>query len=630
MRKRIGMGIMLAVAVVAAVCCLIIKDRNNVLLHVENGQPCIHVRTAQSENRVVLWQDGNEDEEVEEGPAGWFFLPSCVTGHKIRLGDTGENSVRIDGQLYEEGDTFTWEEGRQYVFQVTDASYDSHTYEAGFLKSADIPALFIDTASGGLDYLHEDKENEETGRICVIQADGVTEYQDELPRISGRGNSTWEFEKKPYALKLKEDQPLCGLRENDRWRLLAIWNEGSRMGDKIAMDLARALGLAYSTQGTWVDLYLNGEYRGIYLLTESVTVGSGRVDIYDMEKSNRQKNASIEAGTASHYEEEDNKGFLLEDAEAVDGGYLIEKDHPKHWEAEESGFRLSRGDLFTINSPRHASKEQVAYIQNYVEEIDRLVQDVDPAVWEKLDLASFAGRFLVDEIALEMDTGSTSMYFYKDRGDEKLYSGPAWDYDNAFGEDSSSDSFFVNYGETIVNNNERLAISINWYQKLYETAEMQQCIAEEYAAVLPFFEKLLGTGIDRYADRIRASVAMDDARWESVRNADNDMPRYKSFESNVNYTKYFLANRLNCLCARWGVPHEAFTAPAGEGTHQVTFSVYEGVVETVEVSDGEVLSYTPDYDGSVYQGWTYRRGGEPYSVYIPVYEDMELYNSKWE
>lgn len=401
------------------------------------------------------------------------------------------------------------------------------------------------------------------------------------------------------------------------------------MGDKIAMDLANELGLSYSTQGTWVDLYLNGDYRGIYFLTESVTVGEGRVNIYDTEKSNKQRNDSIEAETAEHYEEDGSKGYLLENGTDVDGGYLIEKDHPKHWEVEENGFRTARGDLFTINAPQHASKEQVDYIRTYVDEIDSLVQSGDPAVWQRLDLASFAGRFLVDEIALEVDTGSTSMYFYKDRGDEKLYSGPTWDYDRAFGEDGG-DSLYVNYGETIVNNNERLAIAINWYQKLYETPEMQQCIAEEYAGILPFFDRLLDSGIDGYADRIRASVAMDDARWESVRTAENDLPRYANYDASVNYTKFFIANRLNCLCARWNVPHEAFTAPASGEMHQVTFSVYEGVVETVEVPDGEPLSYTPEYDGGVYQGWTYGRGGEPYSSYIPVYEDMELYNAKWE
>ncbi len=622
MRKRTCMGIMLAVAVVATVCCLYFKDKNNVLLTVENGQPCVTVRTSQGENRVFLWQDGEET-------AGYFFLPSCVGHHKIRLGDTGESSVRIDGQLYGKGDAFSWEEGRSLSFQITDGSYDSHTCEVSFMKSANIPALFIDTASGGLEYLHEDKENEETGQICVLQADGTMEYQDWLPRISGRGNSTWESEKKPYALKLKEDQPLCGLGKSDRWRLLALWNEGSRMDNKIAMDLMQELGLDYSPQGTWVDLYLNGEYRGIYLLTESVTVGPGRVDINDTEKRNKQENESIKEGTARGYVEEDQKGFLLENGSETDVGYLIEKDHPKHWEVEESGFRLSRGDLFTINAPQHASKEQVTYIQDYVEEIDALVQNMDPAVWEKLDLESFAGRFLVDEIALEVDTGSTSMYFYKEKGDDKLYSGPAWDYDRAFGEDGG-DSFYVNYGETIVNNNERLAIAINWYQKLYEMPELYQCIVEQYTGVLPFFEELLDTGIDRYADQIRASVAMDDIRWENSRASGNELSRYANYDASVNYIGFFLANRLNCLCTRWGVPYGNFTAPADGGTHQVTFSVYEGVVEQMEVPDGEVLSHVPDYDGSVYQGWTFRRGGEPYSSYIPIYEDMELYNSKWE
>lgn len=78
------------------------------------------------------------------------------------------------------------------------------------------------------------------------------------------------------------------------------------------------------------------------------------------------------------------------------------------------------------------------------------------------------------------------------------------------------------------------------------------------------------------------------------------------------------------------MPHEPFSVPANGETHQVTFSVYEGVVETIEVPDGTEITYTPEYDAGSYQGWVYRRSGEPYSSYIPVYEDMELYNAKWE
>lgn len=623
MRKRNCMGIMLTVLIVAAVGYLYFFRQCNILLQMDGEIPCVEIRMAQSENLVRMWLS-------EEEGKGYFFLPSCVTERQVRMGDTGENSVRIDGDLYEEGDVFTWEEDCSYQLQITNDSIESLTYEIIFMKSENIPAIFIDTASGSLEYLHEDRENEEQGDICVVRGDGTIEYRDELPRISGRGNGTWEYEKKAYALKLKEAYPLCGMDKGERWQLLALWREGSRMDNKIAMDIAQELGIAYSTQGTWVDLYLNGEYRGNYLLTESVTVGEGRVDIYDLEKENKRKNASITQGTAVRYEEEDNKGYLLEDGGNVDGGYLIEKKDSTRYKEEETGFQLLRGDLFTINAPRHASREQVAYMQSYVEEIDSMVQNRDSMIWNKLDLLSFARRFLVDEIALELDTECASMFFYKDRGDEKLYSGPPWDYDNAFGENGYGDSYYVNYGGTIVNNNERLSIALNWYQKLYEMPELYQCIVGEYTRILPFFERLLNSGIDEYANQIRASVRMDDTRWNEKRIPGDGSPRYVNYDANVRYTKFFIANRLNYLCERWGVSYEVFTAPANGESHQLTFLTCEGVVETVEVTDGETLFYEPDYDESVYQGWVIKRSGEPCSSYIPVYEDMELYNMERE
>lgn len=619
MRKRTCMGIMLAAAVVA-VCGFCFTKHNNVLLVADKETPWLTIRTDGSENKVFLWQD--------EGK-GYFFLPSCVKNHKIRL-EAGENSVRIDGELLEPGETFVWEENTDYQLQITDASYEQRTYEIAFMASEHVPAVFIETVSGALEALHADKNNEETGKICVVPENGSTEYQNELLGISGRGNNTWGYDKKPYAIKLKEAAPLLGLNRSDRWQLLALWRESSKMDNKIAMDLAEALGIPYAAQGTWIDLYMNGEYRGIYLLAESVTVGEGRVDIYNLEKENKRRNPSILQETAESYTEEDNKGYLLESGGDLSGGYLIEKVHPDHWTTDESGFVTGRGDHFAINAPKHASKEQVSYIQSCVEEIDQLVQSGDPAVWEKLDLATFTKLFLVDEISMEMDSGCASMYFYKDRGDDVLYAGPPWDYDNAFGEFNSSDGFYLDYTGTIVNNSDRQAISLDWYQKLYETSAMQSQIRETYAKTMPFFEKLLGSGIDGYAEQISASVKMDDARWKGMKESGDGAARYENYGANVSYLKFFLANRLNCLCERWGVPHASFAAPAGKETHQVTFCVYEGVVETIEVPDGAALTYTPEYDASVYQGWVFRRNSAPCSPYIPIYEDTEMYNAKWE
>ena len=623
MHKRTYMGIILAIMTMVTLGYLFFLRANSVSLQIEGETPYISICTAQSENKIMLWQN-------EEGCQGYFFLPSCVNHHRIKLGDCGNSSVWIDGQPLERGDSLVWEDDHVYQVQIIGDNYKKREYSITFMKSANIPAVFINTASGSTEYLNEDKLNRETGDICIVRKDGNTEYQGELSWISGRGNATWSCEKKPYAIKLQDMVPLLELDQSDRWQFIALWCESSKMDNKIAMDMADALGISYTAQGTWIDLYLNGEYNGIYLMAESVTVGEGRIDIYDLEKENKNRNVSIAEGTAVHYEEENSKGYELVNGTDISGGYLIEKDYPRYWTAEACGFILPSDAYFTIKAPKHASREQVDYIQGYVEEIDSLVQNSDSGVWQYLDLDSFVKRFLVDEISLEADAGITSMFFYKDRGDDLLYSGPVWDYDRAFGEAGGSSDYFVNYTETIIHNNERISYVINWYQRLYETPEMQRSVTEEYARLIPFFEELLDSRIDEYAGWIKDSVKMDSIRWEETWMPNDGMPRYADYDANVCYTKYFLANRLNYLCERWGIDHEAFVAPASGDTHQLTFAVYEGVVETIEVMDGEPIPYTPDYDGSVYQGWVIKRTEELASSYIPVYEDMEVYNAKWE
>lgn len=600
-------------------------ENNNVVLYIADADgskraaPCISVNMEQSANTVRLWQN-------EETGKAYFFLPSCVRNRKVKFGELGGSSVRIDGRLYEPGDDFVWEEDREYQMQVTDEAYEVCYYELTFMKSGNIPAIFINTGSGSMENLHEDKDNEETGEICIVHEDGNTEYQGALERISGRGNSTWEYDKKPYAIKLSEKYPLCGLDKSDRWRLLALWREGSKLDNKIAMDLAEEMGLAYSAQGTWVDLYLNGEYAGNYLLAESVSVGEGRVNITNLEKENKQYNKSIDS--AATYEEEDNKGYLIENGSNITGGYLIEKDHPKHYEEEASGFETSAGNLFTINAPQHASKAQVEYIQDYVESIDRMVQNGQPEVWEYLDVSSFAKRFLIDEVSLNTDTGLTSMYFYKERDDDMLYSGPAWDYDNSFGECNTDDERGYDYEYSVVEicgNNPNV---LNWYAKLYEMPQMQRCVAEEYEALLPYFEELLDHGIDDYARTIEDSVKMDRTLWSTV-NTEEVSGKFSNYQSNIKYMKYFIAKRLNWLCARLGVNHEEFQIPANGEMHTVTFANYEGVIGIVEVEDGTEMENMPEYDESVFQGWVYQYNGEQYRRQIPIYDDVVFYNARW-
>lgn len=595
--------------------------RNRVYLKIDDSGPYVSINQENSVNRIDLWQE-------EEGGKAYFFLPSCVRSPVVRVRGMEDNTIRIDGKLYAEGDSFRWEEEREYQMQFIGDAYEVRTYAVTFMRSANIPAVFIHTDSGSMEYLNADKENEETGEICIVRGDGNTEYQGKLERISGRGNSTWNYEKKPYALKLTEKSPLCGLDRSDRWRLLALWREGSKMDNKIAMDLAQEMGMAYSTQGVWVDLYLNGEYTGCYLLTESVSVGEGRVDIYDLEKDNKRYNKDIDS--AVPYQEENNKGYLIENGDDITGGYLIEKDHPKHYQVEANGFVTSVGNQFTINAPKHTSKEQVEYIQSCVENIEQMVQAGDPQIWEYLDLDSFARRFLLEEVVLNTDAGLTSMFFYKEQGDGKLYSGPMWDYDNSLGERNSDSEAGYDYTLSIVETTENASNVINWYAKLYQNPQLQQRVVEEYERMLPFFEELLESGIDEYAEWIGVSLRMDSVLWADKNIKGDSTGKYPEYAANIKYLKYFIAKRLNWLCERWGVAHEEFQVPSNGQMHTVTFANYEGVIDTMEIMDGTELENPLEYDESMYQGWTDEYTGERYRRQIPIYADTVFYNAKWE
>lgn len=622
MRKRYCMGLLLVLLVAAALVYLHFMRQNRVVLRADGESLYVDVNMQQSTNQVSLWKD-------EEDGRSYFFLPSCVRNQKVKMGDCGDG-LEIDGRLYEEGDIFTWEEDRTYDLQRMDEEGTLHEYQVTFMKSANIPSIFINTESGSMEYVNEERHNLESGDICVVLANGMTEYQNVLPKIVSRGNVSWDRPKKPYTIKLADKYPLCGLRKGDKWRLLALWSEGSRLNSKIALDIAERLGMANTVQGTWIDLYFNGEYAGIYLLTESVTVGEGRVDIYNLEKENKQNNPGIEE--AVHFEEENQKGYLLENVHTIDGGYLIEKDTDEYYGGEQNGFVTTAGFMFSIKEPAHASKEQVAYISGYVDRIDQMVQNGDPAVWDNLDMDSLVSAFLVDEISLDTDVAVTSMYFYKDVGDDKLYTGPVWDYEHTFGERNveAMEGRFVDYTYSVVEHTKLFDSILNWYLLLYDTPEFQERMLEKYEELLPWFERLLDTGIDEYVEEIEASVKMDQVMWQDKNIKGKSAGTYQDYYANVKYTKFFIAKRLNYLCERWGVPHEEFPVPSNGQMHHLTYSVYEGVVGTMDVMDGEELKEPLEYDASKYQGWIYEYSGEKWSPYIPVYEDMGLYNAKWE
>ena len=247
----------------------------------------------------------------------------------------------------------------------------------------------------------------------IENPDGSLDYEGTMS-IRGRGNSTWNYPKKPYALKLDSKSQILGMPKHKRWILLANWKDRTLLRNDAAFWLSRHTGLAYTVRGQFVEVEFNGKHVGNYYLCEQIKIDKNRVNIEEME-----------AGET--------------DPELITGGYLLELDT---YYDEINKFRSSRFLLpYQFKEPDEDALSPAAfnYVKNYVTELERILKDPEQvkahAYEPYLDVDSAIWFMFVNELATNTDffsswpfEGPHSVYFYKPRGD-KLYSGPVWDFD---------------------------------------------------------------------------------------------------------------------------------------------------------------------------------------------------------
>ena len=226
-------------------------------------------------------------------------------------------------------------------------------------------------------------------------------------KIRLRGNSTSGMPKKPYKIKFDEPFALLSDYAEKDWVLLANYVDQTLVRDYLAFSMAEKLNMAFAPSFTLVDVYVNGEYQGNYLLTDQVEVTNNRVDIE-------------------------------ENVPSIDTGYLVEYDwgvyKPENIDNGDNFF-LVDNIPFVIKSPQydddHYSEDHKTFIKNYFEEvIDTLKNKEDYS--NLIDESTFIDWFIVNEIFKNVDSGYSSIYFYKDKGG-LLKMGPVWDLDISSG-----------------------------------------------------------------------------------------------------------------------------------------------------------------------------------------------------
>ena len=149
---------------------------------------------------------------VKHKNAYYVFLPSFSDTDKLCIEIPDNLSVKIDGIDISNGDVLKdIEADRAYSFETALKNKSPKKASLFFAKASGVSSMFINTASGSMKKIDSDKEHSETGEMQIVLSDGKTDFKGKLSSISGHGNNTWRYDKKPYNIKLSAASNLLGM-----------------------------------------------------------------------------------------------------------------------------------------------------------------------------------------------------------------------------------------------------------------------------------------------------------------------------------------------------------------------------------------------------------------------------------
>ncbi|TQM58089.1 uncharacterized protein YjdB [Humibacillus xanthopallidus] len=390
-----------------------------------------------------------------------------------------------------------------------------------------------DPTHNTITYLNASKDNVVPSTVDLVGAQDPAQNLTALSaEIKGRGNFTWTLAKKPYQLKFSSAQSVLGMAPAKTWVLLANHADTALLRNKVAFDLARELGLPYSPESRFVDLEINGQDLGNYLITEKVEVKTNRVEL------------------------QDDAGLLLE----LDNNYGLAEDYHFYTKTSNTLFVLkdAKGGVSVPLSPT----VQTAYtdIQTYLNTLESLLYAPKPD-WTKIssmiDVESFLKYYFVFDLTENPEIVASSVYFYKDGPNDVLHAGPVWDFD------SSEGSYAVEHlggdpeSEYVKNASVLRRRGNGWFGELFRNPQFVTAANQMYTGEVRAKIDALTSKIDGYAAEIKQSANRNFQIWPvlgkpSVFPAGNGHLVRSTWAGEVSYLRDWVAQRAGFLDGSYG------------------------------------------------------------------------------
>ncbi len=444
------------------------------------------------------------------------------TSQVIRYGETKTTQVTAVAEL---GYKFIgWSDGVATASRNGESPKKSGTVTALFaFDPLELPIISITTENGAKIVSKTEYIN---GTISVLNCDEKYEITELAMQIRGRGNYTWNSQylidgKVPYKIKLSSKQNLLGEGSGKAkvWTLIADHCDQALLRNYTVLNFARSLsGIDWNSAAQSVELYLNGEYRGVFLLCEQNQVNEFRVNVND------DVNVTDPA----------QRGYLIEMS-----GYAYQDEDPYFTISNTSSPPYSVKSDLPANTA--LANRQIEYISDYVQRCWDAVQSGDQTkVAALIDINSAVDTYIVEELFKNLDAGWDSFYFHKDAGG-KLVFGPIWDFDQSGG---NADEGCENYeglrgGETNA-----------WYKELLKHSWFRNLVMKRWNELKPQIDKIPSSIITQ-AKAGYNSYCRNFDRWpifgQKINRETAAIRALSSYKEHYEYYSRWMQNRINWM-----------------------------------------------------------------------------------
>ncbi len=468
-----------------------------------------------------------EPETVPEVPAEGIYALYAVNSSDAGYIKGNSKQKLTDGAVTEEvtamsrmGYCFVqWSDGVKEPTRSSD-SFDQTTVITAIFDYDyyDMPIILLTTETGK-DV--ESKTQYIDGTFSIINAgeESLNIAEPIVNEIRGRGNNTWTYEKKSYKIKFPEKRdPLNIGKKETTFVLLANVCDQSLLRNDTALELIDMFDhLRYSPNATSVEVYLNGEYRGVYLFAEEITEDKAHLNLDDSE---------VET--------------------AVDTGYLLEMSYY----AETVDFQVT-GKNFEIKSDLSSNSstanKQRAYIAEYVTKCMEAIQSGDEKRVEQLiDIDTLVDAYIAEEITKNLDMGWDSFYLYKDAGG-KLCLGPLWDFDLSFGNGDETCQYYTDLycGRKYIDH-----LSNPWFYRAMRCEWFRERVTKRWDEMYPRLQTL-SAGVLSEGAKYSDSFARNFEKWDifgQCMNRETELiMSLSTYTEHYTYLAEWIDNRIEWL-----------------------------------------------------------------------------------